>query len=94
MSFFDRLLPRRRKQLTVTLQGEEREGGYFFVSSPELRGFSLLLDPDDYTDLRKVIDAVAEPLAAYMEVRERARSRAEPKQPPNFGGCNYAATTA
>jgi hypothetical protein len=60
----------------ITLIGEEREGGYLFISSPELKGFSLLLEPGDYSDFKNFIDAVFEPLTAYMNTYDEARRQA------------------
>ena len=81
MSFFDRLLSLiNMERFIVTLNGEEREGGYFFISSPELKGFSLLLEPGDYTDFKTFIDAVDEPLTAYMNTYQKARNAARHEQ--------------
>lgn len=58
--------------MTITLNGEEREGGYIFISSPELKGFSLLLEPGDYSDFKTFLDAVYSPLMIYMDAYQRA----------------------
>ncbi len=80
MSLFDRLLSLIGiERITITLEGEKREGGYIFLSSPELKGFSLLLEPGNYDDFKTFIDAVNEPLSAYMTAYSRARNIARNK---------------
>jgi hypothetical protein len=75
MSFIDRIrsfFPDR--PIAIKLNLAAREGGYVFVSSPQLRGFNLLLDPgEDYSDLKTFVDAVSEPLTVYMNEFQRAR---------------------
>jgi hypothetical protein len=75
MSFFDRLrsIISFGRPLAITLNLAERDGGYFFVSSPQLKGFNLLLEPGNYHDFRTFIDAVDEPLTEYMNIYQHAR---------------------
>jgi hypothetical protein len=75
MSFFDRLrsLNPFERPIAVKLNLTEREGGYYFVSSPNLKGFSLLLEPGDYSDFKTFIDAVSEPLTSYMNIFQEKR---------------------
>ena len=62
--------------LMIRLKGEEREGGYLFISSPDLKGFSLLLDPGKYDDLDSFIHAVNPSLTMYLEAYQSARNAA------------------
>lgn len=75
MAWFDKLLALFGIEgMKVTLNLNEREGGYIFISSPELKGFSLLLEPGNYNDLKTFINAVDEPLTAYLDQYLKARS--------------------
>jgi hypothetical protein len=65
------------QKLTITLIEEEREGGYSIISSPELKGFSLMLEPAQLRDFRTFIDAIHEPLITYAAAYCNARDRAE-----------------
>ncbi len=77
MSWMDKLLSYINiEKYTITLHGEEREGGYMFISSPELKGFSLMLEPANYDDFKTFIDAVYDPLTAYMEAYHQAHKTA------------------
>ena len=75
MSFLDRIRSFNlfERPIAIKLNLEEREGGYFFVSSPQLKGFSLLLEPGDYRDFKTFIDAVSEPLTGYLNIFQEAR---------------------
>ena len=77
MSWLRRLFSAiRMDRFMITLKGEEREGGYLYISSPQLKGFTLLLEPKDYTDFKIFIDAVDEPLTNYLNAFEKARNAA------------------
>jgi len=77
MCWYRRLLSWFNKErFTITLKGEEREGGYIFIYSPDLKGFSLLLEPGDYSDFKTFIDAIYDPLLAYLKLYFQARDTA------------------
>jgi hypothetical protein len=50
---------------------EPDAGGYFLVTSPDLPGFSMLLEPGEADDIKSLIDALTGPLKAYLEVEGR-----------------------
>lgn len=63
--------------IKITLIGQEREGGYIYLTSPELKGFSFMLEPGE-DDLKAIIAAMDEPLHAYLEAKlafDRAKRR-------------------
>lgn len=81
MSWYHRLLSLFGiERLTITLKGEKREGGYIFIYSPDLKGFSLLLEPGDYSDFKTFIDAIYGPLLAYLKLYVEARDTARKRQ--------------
>jgi hypothetical protein len=60
----------------ITLIGEQQDDGYIFITSPELRGFSLMLEPNEDKNLATIISAVHEPLIAYLDVLNEAENKA------------------
>src|ERR1039458_2955814 len=69
IEFLNKILPLFGWELIkrkITFRGQEREGGYIYLTSPELRGFSFMLEPGE-RDLKSIIDALDEPLEAYLE---------------------------
>lgn len=67
MSIIDRLLALIGiKRITLTFIGHEREGGYTYITCRELPGFTFMLEPGEERDLRAFIDAIDEPLMAYL----------------------------
>jgi len=68
------------ERITITLKLEKREGGYIFISSPELKGFNLLLAPGNYNDFKEFVDAVHEPLTTYINAYQRAKKSARARQ--------------
>lgn len=58
---------------TITLIGEQQDDGYIFITSPELKGFSLMLEPDEDKNLATIISAVHEPLITYLDVLNEAK---------------------
>jgi hypothetical protein len=57
-----------RKLTKITFIGHEREGGYIYLNSPELRGFSFMLEPGE-NNLKTIIAAIDEPLRAYLAAK-------------------------
>ncbi|MGH6848123.1 MAG: hypothetical protein ACREC0_12020 [Methylocella sp.] len=62
--------------MTITLIGERRDEGYIFIHSPELKGFSLMLEPDEY-DIKTFLDAVYDPLLTYIQAYHKALAKNE-----------------
>ncbi|MEX2200664.1 MAG: hypothetical protein WD711_04650 [Dongiaceae bacterium] len=80
MSFIDRLLGSRgiNRIHTITLIGNERGGGYTYLTSPELPGFSFMLEPGEADDIKKLMNVIHEPLSTYYSAYSahlRATSR-------------------
>jgi hypothetical protein len=62
-----------------------REGGYSFVRSPDLPGFTMMLEPGEAADIKSIMDALYAPVTAYLEAesrREAASSTATQVRPP------------
>src|ERR1700730_16523584 len=66
-----------RDRFTITIKGEKREGGYIYIHSPDLKGFSLLLEPGEYGDIKTFIDAIYDPLLIYLKVYDQAKHHAK-----------------
>ena len=60
----------------ITLIGEQQDDGYIFITSPELEGFSLMLEPDEDKNIATIINVVYEPLITYLDVLNDARHKA------------------
>jgi len=56
----------------ITFQIEPREGGYSFVRSADLPGFTMMLEPGEADSPKSICDALYEPLTAYLEAESRA----------------------
>jgi hypothetical protein len=48
-------------------QGDAREGGYYFLTSKALPGFSLLLESSEVNDVGKLSRAMSESINAYLK---------------------------
>ena len=63
------------KKISIAFIGHEREGGYTYITSPQLPGFTFMLEPGEDRSIRTLVDAIDEPLIAYLEARFAAESR-------------------
>ena len=63
------------RKISITLIGNEREGGYTYITSPQLPGFTFMLEPGEEQTLRAFFDAIEEPLMAYVAAHFEAESR-------------------
>ena len=61
----------------IRLIGNPRPGGYVFVTSPDLPGFSVMLRPGEHDDAMAVFAVLSEPLKAFLMAASRASSHAE-----------------
>jgi hypothetical protein len=77
--FLKRLIAKIKGQLMIRFDIEEREDGYLYVSSPDLKGFTLLLEPSQTKSVIAMASAINEPLMAYYSAYQSARSRAQDK---------------
>jgi hypothetical protein len=78
--WWDRLLFRltgRRPRLGATgcaqIQGRELEGGYYYLTSPDLPGFRATLSPEQFSDLAALTAAIEPALNAYLKTYLRAQ---------------------
>src|SRR4051812_17709045 len=55
----------------IVLNIEPREGGYSYVRSPDLPGFAMVLQPGEAATAKSLIDALSDPLTAYLEAEGR-----------------------
>jgi hypothetical protein len=62
----------RGEKLYYRLVISPRGGGYFFVNSPDLPGFSIMLQPGDIESLDRLAAAVVKPLEAFITAEYRS----------------------
>ncbi len=65
------------RSIKITLIGHEREGGYVYITSPQLPGFTFMLEPGEEESIRTFIDAIFEPLSTYLDAHFKATSTVE-----------------
>src|ERR1700719_1289276 len=63
-SFFGRTVI--KKTGTAIFTGEERDGGYYYLKSADLPGFTFLMTPDEANDANKLTEALGPSLNAYL----------------------------
>jgi hypothetical protein len=51
---------------SATLIGEPRDGGYYYLKSPDLPGFTFLISPEESEDIEKLSEAIKPALSAYL----------------------------
>jgi hypothetical protein len=61
----------------IVLRLEPRDGNYSYVCSPDLPGFAMVLQPGEADSVRALIDALTDPLMAYLEAEHRRLSAIE-----------------
>lgn len=61
-----------RGQKMVRFDVRPQSGGYMFLTSPNLRGFSLMLRPDDFNTFESLSHAVEGPLVDFIRAEIRA----------------------
>ena len=61
--------------ISITLVGQKREGGYVFITSPDLPGFTFLLEPNEIKDIRALQKALDLPLKAFLSARDAAQGK-------------------
>jgi hypothetical protein len=66
-----------RGHKTINLIGEPRPGGYVFLRSPDLPGFSMMLEPSQHSQLGAFVKAVEGPLMAFIAAECRADEHAK-----------------
>jgi hypothetical protein len=56
----------------VRLSASPRAGGYIFVNSPDVPGFSVMLKQGDLDDFESLVSALGKPLEAFVNAEYRA----------------------
>jgi hypothetical protein len=59
----------------ITFQIEPRAGGYFFVRSHDLPGFTMMLEPGEADSPKVLVEALYEPVTAYLEAESKSAGR-------------------
>jgi hypothetical protein len=75
------LIPLRFHSRTISLIGREREGGYTFITSPQMPGFSFMLKPGEAEDVRAFINAIEPALMAYIAALSMSEAGSRQRQP-------------
>jgi predicted RNase H-like HicB family nuclease len=65
---------------SATLFGERRDGGYYFLTSQDLPGFTFLLTPEEAEDIEKLSEAIKPALSAYLNAYIRHKKNLTEKQ--------------
>lgn len=60
----------------VRLHAAPRAGGYIFVNSPDLAGFSIMLQPGDIDSFEAMVAALGKPLETFVNAEYRASQAA------------------
>jgi hypothetical protein len=76
-TFAQRTVSRLRGHKSINLIGEPRAGGYMFLKSPDLPGFSMMLDPSQHSELGAFVKTVEAPLMAFIAAECRADEHAK-----------------
>ena len=73
MSLLEKFTDLFKKDRIIHLDGEVQDDGYLYVYSNDLKGFSLMLEPDQWKDFGSLIQSVEIPLLAYIDAYEDAK---------------------
>ena len=76
-------------EFTINLICELQDDGHMFISSPELKGFTLMLDPEHMKNMSTLMSAIHDPLIAYVadfcHARDNARAERTRLEIKNWG---------
>jgi hypothetical protein len=72
MGMLVRLWALLRGQKILFLRLQRRGEGYFLITSPHMRGFSLMLHPEDTRSAAALSKAIEGPLTAFVEAECKA----------------------
>jgi hypothetical protein len=67
------------KEDQARLIGEPREGGHIYLTSPDLPGFTFMLEPHE-TNIEAIIEAITPALSAYLATATAANDQ-KPSKP-------------
>ena len=76
-TMINRILGRLGLPIRINLIGHRRDGGYTYITSPDLPGFTFLLEPGEEKSLSTLINALEEPLSVYLVAHFKARHKAD-----------------
>jgi hypothetical protein len=65
-----------RALLRLSVIGKRQDDGYIFFTSPELKGFSLMLEPGEDKNIQTLMDAIHERLITYLQALHKAKHAA------------------
>lgn len=66
ISFFFRVWAAMHGATAIRLIGVPRPGGFVFVTSPDLPGFSVMLRPGEHEDASSVFAVLSDPLKNFL----------------------------
>jgi hypothetical protein len=79
MSLLDRILSFLGIGMKIHFHAEDQDDGYTFIRSPELRGFTLMLEHEQTKNIATLMNAIHDPFISYMMAFCRARNKAMAK---------------
>jgi len=79
MTYLDKILNFFGIGMKIHFIAEDQDDGHTFIRSPELKGFTLMLAREQTENIRTLMDAIYDPLIAYLKAYKAAR-HAAPKE--------------
>jgi hypothetical protein len=80
MSFFRKIASFFKKDaVLVHFDAECQEDGYVYFYSNDLKGFSLMLEPEQTKSIGAILNAIQEPLSVYARAYHNAKHAAKAK---------------
>lgn len=76
MGVIGRLLAYAKGQRMIRLAASPREGGYIFVNSPDLPGFSVMLHPGELESFDSMAAALSGPIEEFVTAECRSLDKA------------------
>lgn len=64
--FYGMFVSSKREVTVIKLNGKRQDDGYMFIYSPDLKGFSLMLAPEQSRNTGILLAAIHDPLIAYL----------------------------
>ena len=64
--FYGMFASSKREVMVIKLNGERQDDGYLFIYSSDLRGFSLMLAPEQSLNTGTLLVAIHDPLVVYL----------------------------
>ncbi|ULO25125.1 hypothetical protein [Methylocystis sp. SB2] len=79
MGFLEHFKWFRKSSYLIHLDGEFQEDGYLYIHSDDLKGFNLLLEPEQCREFGSLVKAIEDPLLAYADAYFAAKRTASAK---------------